>query len=170
MRGFIVSFVRVVISFVIGFAMPAVVICQAVTSCSPRVYPSEVRDSVRVEIRERVVHDTAILEVPREIEKVVTKDTVSVLANTWARSEAKVDGGLLHHSLETVPQIVKVPVTMEVHDTTYVEKRSETEIVEVNRLTRWQTFWLMLGKILGAALGLALVAWVVRLVLKFYGR
>ena len=52
--------------------------------------------------------DTVFLEVPRIVEKIVTKDTVSVLENEYAKSEASVSDGLLAHSLETKP--VQQPV------------------------------------------------------------
>lgn len=123
---------------------------------------------MRVEIRERVVHDSVPFEVLREVERVVVKDTVSVLANTWARSEAEVDSlGYLHHSLESIPQVVYVPYSVEVRDTTIVEKESETIVREVNRLTRWQSWWMMLGKIAAAVVGLALLGLGIRIALKF---
>ena len=52
--------------------------------------------------------DTVYLEVPKIVEKVVTKDTVSVLENEFAKSAASVSDGLLAHSLETKP--VQKPV------------------------------------------------------------
>ena len=45
--------------------------------------------------------DTVVLEIPQIIEKVVTKDTVSVLENDYAKSQAVVAEALLAHSLET---------------------------------------------------------------------
>ena len=55
--------------------------------------------------------DTVFLEVPKIIEKVVTKDTVSVLENDYAKSQAVVSDGLLAHSLETKP--VQKPVEVQ---------------------------------------------------------
>ena len=55
--------------------------------------------------------DTVFLEVPKIVEKVVTKDTVSVLENEFAKSAASVSGGLLAHSLETKP--VQKPVEVQ---------------------------------------------------------
>lgn len=124
-------------------------------ACSPKVLPpASHTDSVRVEIRERIVHDTAILEVPKVVEKNVTRDTSSHLENDWAKSDAEVKGGFLWHSLESKPQIIKVPVAVPVHDTTYIEKEAQTitEIKEVEKpLTWWQRFrlgafwWLLVG-------------------------
>lgn len=137
-------------------------------ACSPRVLPpAERTDSVRVEIHERVVHDTALVTIEKEVEKIVTKDTTSLLENSYARSEARVEAGLLHHSLETTPKTIRVPVTVTVHDTLYIEKEAVKEYVEVNRLTEGQAAWIRLGKVL-LGLVVALVAlFVVSLYLRF---
>ena len=106
-------------------------------------------DSVRVEIRE----------------KVVTRDTSSHLENEWAQSDAVVSGGFLAHSLETKPHTVYVPVTVEVHDTTVVEKEAQTVIQEVERqLTWWQKTWILLGK----AFVFLVIALVLAFALKFF--
>lgn len=122
--------------------------------CKPRI---EYRDSVRVEYRDRIIHDTATFYVEKEVEKIITKDTLSHLENRWAVSDASVSEGLLYHSLESIPQIVKVPYEVEVHDTTYVEKASEIVYVEKpveKPLTWWQGlrldafWWLLLALVL----------------------
>lgn len=127
----------------------------ALCSCSPKHYPQVVyRDSIRVEIRERLVHDTVKVEVPKIVERNVTRDTASHLENDWALSDASVSDGFLYHSLETKPHTVYVPVEVPVHDTTYIEKEAQTITVtkEVEKpLTGWQRFrlrafwWLLLG-------------------------
>lgn len=143
-------------------------------SCCPKHYPQVVyQDSVRVEIRERIVHDTVKFEVPVIKEKNVTRDTSSHLENDWASSDASVSDGLLYHSLETKPKTVYVPVEVPVHDTLYVEKEGkETTITkEVEKpLTWWQKFrlkgfwWLLTG--LAGCLG-----WIFRKpALSFLGR
>ena len=55
--------------------------------------------------------DTVFLEVPKIVERIVTKDTVSVLENEFAKSAASVSDGLLAHSLETKP--VQKPVEVQ---------------------------------------------------------
>lgn len=123
-------------------------------ACSPKVLPpTNYTDSVRVEIRERLVHDTVTFEVPKIIEKVVTRDTASHLENDWAQSDAEVKDGFLWHSLETKPHTVYVPYEVPVHDTTYIEKEAQTITVtkEVEKpLTWWQkarigAFWWLLA-------------------------
>ena len=122
-------------------------------ACSPKVLPpTSHTDSVRVEIRERLVHDTVKFEVPVIKEKNVTRDTASHLENEWAQSDAEVKDGFLWHSLETKPHTVYVPVEVPVHDTTYIEKEAVETVItkEVEKpLTGWQkarigAFWWLL--------------------------
>ena len=123
---------------------------QLFVGCSPRITPpAEIRDSVRVEIRERPVHDTAYVDVPLIKEVNVTRDTSSHLENEYAMSDASISNGTLRHSLETRPHKIAAPVTLIVHDTLTVEKKAETIIKEVNTLTKWQGFQIILGRILG---------------------
>ena len=123
---------------------------QLFVGCSPRITPpAEIRDSVRVEIRERPVHDTAYVDVPLIKEVNVTRDTSSHLENEYAMSDASISNGTLRHSLETRPHKIAAPVTITVHDTLTVEKKAETIIKEVNVLTKWQGFQIILGRILG---------------------
>lgn len=111
----------------------------------------EYRDSIRVEYRDRVVHDTATFEIVREVEKVVTRDTVSHLENTYAKSDAVVSDGFLSHSLESIPQIIRIPVEVRVTDTLIVEKHSEATVVEVEKKLFWwqkvrlDAFWPLLA-------------------------
>jgi len=130
----------------------------------------EYRDSIRVEYRDRVVHDTATFEIVREVEKVVTKDTASRLENSYAVSDALVSDGLLYHSLETKPQTIIKPVEVHVTDTLIVEKESQVihDTVEVEKkLSAWQSFrigafwWLVLAVILFA------FPWILKLIKKY---
>lgn len=136
---------------------------QLFVGCSPRITPpAEIRDSVRVEIRERPVHDTAYVDVPLIKEVNVTRDTSSHLENEYAMSDASISDGTLRHSLETRPHKIAAPVTITVHDTLTVEKKAETIIKEVNVLTKWQGFQIILGRILGGLFLLIIVMLVVR--------
>ena len=92
--------------------------------------------------------DTVFLEVPKIVEKVVTKDTVSVLENDFAKSEAVVSDGLLAHSLETKPvqKPVEVQTKIVYRDSVIVQDRVVTEILEVEKeLTGWQSFKMKMG-------------------------
>ena len=136
---------------------------QLFVGCSPRITPpAEIRDSVRVEIRERTVHDTAYVDVPLIKEVNVTRDTSSHLENEYAMSDASISNGTLRHSLETRPHKIAAPVTIMVHDTLTVEKKAETIIKEVNILTKWQGFQIILGRILGGLFLLIILMLAVR--------
>ena len=136
---------------------------QLFVGCSPRITPpAEIRDSVRVEIRERPVHDTAYVDVPLIKEVNVIRDTSSPLENEYAMSDASISNGTLRHSLETRPHKIAAPVTITVHDTLTIEKKAETIIKEVNVLTKWQGFQIILGRILGGLFLLIIVMLVVR--------
>ena len=119
--------------------------CCVCKHCPPQ------KDSVRIEYRDRIIHDTTTFEVTKEVEKIVTRDTVSHLENSWAKSDALVSEGFLHHSLESIPQIIKVPYEVVVTDTLIVEKTTEPEYIE-KPLTWWQkfrqgAFWWLVGGI-----------------------
>lgn len=101
------------------------------------------RDSVRVEVRDRLIHDTVAVPVPVEAEKVVTRDTSSHLENSLASSDAVVSGGLLHHSLQTKPQTLHVPVAVPARDSIIYRDREvvkEVPVVVERQLTFWQRF------------------------------
>lgn len=130
----------------------ALLLVLVVASCSPRNCP-ESQTTTIIEYRDRVVHDTTTVEIPKEVEKIVTKDTTSHLENTYAKSDAIVSGGFLTHSLESKPQIIKVPVEVHVTDTLYKESEIYTEYVPVEKpLSWWQkfrmdAFWWLLGAV-----------------------
>ena len=130
----------------------AIALC---TGCSPRIVEKVV---TQIEYRDRVVHDTATVEIPVEVEKIVTRDTVSHLENTYAKSDAVVSEGFLHHSLESIPQYIKVPVEVHVTDTLYKEAQIIEKEVEVEKpLSWWQSFeigafWWLLGALIAALL------------------
>lgn len=135
-----------------------------VASCSPRVI-----EHTRTEIvyRDREVHDTATVEIPVEVEKIITRDTASHLENTFAVSDASVKDGFLSHSLASKPQYIKVPVTVHVTDTLYKEAQIEEKIVKVEKpLSWWQKFRIgAFGWLCGAVL--LLLAWTFRKFLRF---
>ena len=116
-------------------------------------------DSVRIEYRDRWIHDSVEVKVPEYIERVITRDTASHLENRIAVSDAVVSNGFLSHSLETKPQTIKVPVYIHVTDTLYIEKQAEirTETIEVEKKLSWAQktklalFWWLVG--------LALIGW-----------
>ena len=119
------------------------------TACGT-VRPVLESDSTKVEVKTvvRTVTDTAYIELPVIVEKVATLDTASVLENKYAKSEASVSGGVLHHSLQTKP--VREPVSVEsreiVRDSVVYRDRIQTRTVEVEKkLTVWQQAKMKVG-------------------------
>ena len=153
------SWIGCVVVMVVIFAIAGVGILMMLTGCSPKVI---VQKEVVTEYRDRIVHDTTQVEIPYEVEKIVTRDTASHLENTYAKSDAVVSGGFLSHSLESRPQIIKVPVEVHVTDTLVKEAEIHTETVEVEKpLSWWQKFRIGAFWWLVAALGVALL-WIFR--------
>lgn len=117
------------------FVIVFILLC---VSCSPKIIE---HTQVEVEYRDRYIHDTTEVEIPHYIESIVTRDTSSHLENAYAKSDAVVSDGNLSHSLETKPQIIKVPFEVRVTDTLWRESSVATEIKEVEKeLTPWQRF------------------------------
>ena len=125
-------------------------------------------DNTKVEVKvvEKIVKDTAWFELPVIVEKVATLDTASVLENKYAKSEAVVTGGVLHHSLQTKPvrELVSVESKETVRDSIVYRDRIQTRTVEVEKkLTWWQSIKLKAG---GVFLILIVIA-ILYLFLKF---
>lgn len=125
----------------------ASLLCVACASAR-QVTPSE---NTKVEVRTETVFqkDTAFLKLPILVEKVQTLDTMSVLENRYAKSEAVVTDGVLLHSLATKP--VKEPVEVETkvvyRDSLVYVNKIVKEIVEVAKpLSRSNKFFLEFGK------------------------
>ena len=110
--------------------------------------------------------DTVLLEIPKIVETVVTKDTVSALENDYAKSQAVISDGLLTHSLETKPvqKPVEVQTKIVYRDSVIVKDNVIIQTVEVEKeLTGWQTFKMKTG---GFALGI-IVLLIVCVILYF---
>ena len=116
--------------------------------------------------------DTVFLEVPKIVEKIVTADTVSVLENEYAKSEASVSDGLLAHSLETKPiqQPVEVQTKIVYRDSVILKEVVVYETVEVEKeLSGWQTFKMKTGGItltILSLLALAAIGWIIIRILR----
>ena len=131
------------------YVLPLLLLLAASACSTVRQLPA-VTDSTKVEVRvvEKIVRDTAWVELPVIKEKVVTLDTASVLENKYAKSEASVSGGVLTHSLSTKP--VREPVAVEkqivYRDSTVYRDRIQTVTVEVEKkLSGWQQAKLRVG-------------------------
>ena len=140
-------------------------------SVSRQAAPSE---KIITETRIETVYqtDTVYLEVPKIVEKVVTKDTVSVLENEFAKSAASVSDGLLAHSLETKPvqKPVEVQTKIVYRDSIIFKDVVVYETVEIEKeLSRWQTFKMKTGGITLTTLSLlalAAIGWIIIRILR----
>ncbi len=108
------------------------------------------REQTTVEIRTETVYvpDTVYIERPQIVCRVETLDTVSVLENRYAVSEASVAGNILKHSLEVKP--IKEPVRVEnrvvYRDSIVLQQVDVDHYIEVPaELTAWQSFKIKLG-------------------------
>ena len=140
------------------------------TACGT-VRPVLSQDSTKVEVKvvEKLVRDTAWVELPVIVEKVATLDTASVLENKYAKSEASVSAGVLHHSLATKP--VREPVKVErvevVRDSLVYRDRVQTVTVEVEKkLTWWQDLKLKVGGMALLAIALLVAYYLITHILK----
>ncbi len=138
-----------------------VFIASLLTSCGSSRHAAtsiETHDSTKVEVRmERIEHiDTVYIELPRQVERIVTQDTTSRLENDYAVSEARVEAGMLHHTLETKAAKVPVPAKATIEKmygiTTVSKAKVEKEKVYIEKkLTAWQRFRLRGFWVLAAA-------------------
>ncbi len=142
--------------------MALAIFAVLLTSCGSSRHAAtsiETHDSTKVEVRtERIEHiDTVYIELPRQVERIVTQDTTSRLENDYAVSEARVEAGMLHHTLETKAAKVPVPAKATIEKmygiTTVSKAKVEKEKVYIEKeLTAWQRFrlrgfWALLAAI-----------------------
>ena len=112
-----------------------------------------------------IVVDTAWVELPVIVEKVVTLDTASVLENKYAKSEAVVSRGRLSHLLATkaVREPVKVEKEIVYRDSVVFRDRVVENKVEVEKaLTPWQTLKMKTGGICLLAIVLIIIYFVIK--------
>ena len=136
-------------NFILLFLLFFSVACSTIKQVTPR-------EQTTVEIRTETVYvpDTVFVELPRIVERVQTLDTVSVLENKYAKSEALVENGTLNHSLELKP--VKEPAIVQKQivykDSVVVREVDVDHYIEVPaELSWWQQLKLRIG---GIALGI----------------
>ena len=145
--------------------LPAIAAIAASCGVCRRQPTITVRDSLRTEVKEvtTYIHDTIKVSLPKETEKVVTRDTSSHLENTFAISDAKIDSlGYLHHSLISKNAPLAVPIDVPVHrkdSIVYVDKVKEVRVPVMTEkpLTKWQKakmrgFWWLLALVVSYSL------------------
>ena len=145
--------------------LPLLLLLVASACGTVRTLP--VQDSTRVEVRveKEIVVDTAWVELPVIVEKVVTLDTASVLENRYAKSEAVVSGGRLSHSLATkaVREPVKVEKEIVYRDSlVYRDKVVKEEVKVEKALTPWQTLKMRTGGVCLIAILLLIIYFAIK--------
>ena len=86
----------------IAALLAALFILLGIGGCSSVKYVP-IQTEERVEVRDSLIYirDTITVEIPKEIVKeIVPADTTSILKTSVAISEARLEGGHLHHTLE----------------------------------------------------------------------
>ena len=119
------------------------VACSTMRQVTPRE-----QTTVGVRTKTVFVPETVFVSLPRIVEKVQTLDTVSVLENRYAVSEAQVSNGVLAHSLELKP--VREPAIVQKQivykDSVIVKEVDVDHYIEMPAaLTPWQSFKIKLG-------------------------
>ena len=130
-------------NFILFFLLFLSVACSVTRQVTPR-------EQTTVEIRTETVYvpDTVYVQLPAVSQSVETLDTISVLENRYAVSEASVSGNVLKHSLEVKP--VKEPVAIKKEivykDSVIVKEVDVDHYIEMPaELTPWQSFKINLG-------------------------
>lgn len=113
--------------------------------CPCRKLATSEQDSVRIEVRERVVSriDTVEVHIPAEREERIVEADSSYIETKVAASWAKINSdGTLYHSLFTLPLAPKVAVSIPTfyRDSIVYRQQYREVVVEVAKpLTWWQT-------------------------------
>jgi hypothetical protein len=139
-----------------------------VSSCSPKVLPPAQRDTttiVKTEYKEILRDTTIYITLPRDSTSIVTEDTTSTLTIRSAISTALIAQGRFYHSLYANPNY-KPEVVIQYKDKESIKDSivyaTNTEYVEVNRLTQMQSFWVVGGKIFAGLVAFLLLWFVIK--------
>lgn len=130
-----------IIQFIFALIL-LVMICVSFVGCGSVKYVPVGTDTV-IEYRDTTIYltDTVTIEIPKEVVKeIVPEDTISVLSTSLARSEARVEKGMLTHTLEqngTLKTQIDTIVTIKYVDR-YINKELPIEVVkEVKHIPNW---------------------------------
>lgn len=116
-----------------------------------------IRDSVRVEIKDTTIYssDTVYIELPAQSGEKMTKDSTSHLETDYAESDARIENGILFHSLRNKARSfpVVVPRVKNIHSKIYSTTNRQESIRQIpvpRELTFFQKlqikgFWAVLA-------------------------
>ncbi len=125
------------------------IILALLLSCSPRIVTVAVHDTLTV-TRTEVLRDTIVsIRLPEETAARETRDTLSQLETTYAKSDASVTGGVLRHTLENKPTPLKTKIiykdrTVTEYKTTEVPVSVEVPVRYIPRWVWWVLGWAVL--------------------------
>lgn len=130
-----------------NFILLSLLFLSVARSVTRQVTP---REQTTVEIRTETIYvpDTVYVQLPAVSQSVETLDTISVLENKYAISDASVSGNILKHSLEIKPVNEPVPVRKEIvyRDSVVLQRVDVDHYIEMPaELTPWQSFKIKLG-------------------------
>ena len=119
-------------------------------------------ENVMTETRLETVYVTDTVYVDRQqiVQDILTLDTVSVLDNKYARSEASVSAGQLHHRLESKSFKEAIPVQVKTvyrDSIVFVDKYIEKEVEVPAELSGWQKLKLNVGTVTLLAIAILLI-------------
>ena len=132
-----------IVQFIFGLILLVMILFSFIGCSSLKEIPIETIEKVVVKDSVVFVTDSVYVEIPKEvIKEILPTDTTSILSTSVARSEAKVEKGILTHRLE---QKGTIPVRIDTHYVTKikeVEKMVEVPVeVEVIKYKRDGLFW-----------------------------
>lgn len=130
-------------NFILLFLLFLSLACSTMKQVTPR-------EQTTLEIRTETVYvpDTVYVQLPAVSQSVETLDTISVLENKYAVSEASVSGNVLKHSLEVKPVNEPVAIQKEIvyRDSVVLQQVDVDHYIEMPaELTPWQSFKIKLG-------------------------
>ncbi len=123
--------------------------CFLMVACGTQKQVTQ-SENIMTETRLETVYvtDTVYVDRPQIVQDVLTLDTVSVLDNKYACSEASVSAGRLHHRLESKPFKEAVPVQVKTvfrDSIVFADKYIEKEVEVPAELSGWQKLKLNVG-------------------------
>ena len=168
-----IVFMAVVISLLLTACRSSKAVVEKTVIQTDTIYQKH--DSVIVKERSVPVR----VEIPVEkLVNVTPKDTTSVIKSRLYKSTAWIEGGLLHHELETLPDAT-LETTAKVADTTKISNNNQTirnnnqtektDTVYVNRLTASQKFFCRTGKVFWTVVILAILYFLITFLLRKRG-
>ena len=148
----------------------SVFLCTSCTASKPAT-SSQQQTQTRVELRTETVYvpDTIYVQLPAIIQHHQTPDTLSLLENRYAKSQALIENGILSHSLELKP--VREPAAVQKQiiykDSIIIREVDVDHYIDVPaKLTSWQKFKIRLGGYAFALIIFLLAAILTRILLR----